>query len=29
LPTIMVYKDKKVAWQNVGYITEEELKKHL
>ena len=29
LPTIMVYKDKKVAWQNVGYITEDELKKHL
>lgn len=29
LPTIMIYKDKKITWQNVGYITEEELKKQL
>jgi thioredoxin len=29
LPTIMVYKSKKMTWKNVGYIAEEELKKHL
>lgn len=29
LPTVMIYKNKKVTWQNEGYITEEELKKHL
>lgn len=29
LPTIIVYKNKKMTWQNVGYIAEDELKKHL
>ena len=29
LPTIIVYEKGKEVWRNVGYITEEDLKKHL
>lgn len=29
LPTLMLYDKNKVTWQNVGYITEEELRKKL
>lgn len=29
LPTLMLYENKKVTWQTVGYITEEELRKKL
>lgn len=29
LPTIIIYKKGKEVWRNVGYISEEDLKKHL
>lgn len=29
LPTLLLYENKKVTWQNVGYITEDELRKKL
>lgn len=29
LPTLILYKDKKIIWRNLGYISEEDLKKHL
>lgn len=29
LPTIIVYENGKEVWRNLGYITEEELRKHL
>lgn len=29
LPTLMLYENKKVTWQNVGYIDEKELRKKL
>ena len=29
LPTIIVYEKGKEVWRNVGYITEEDLVKHL
>jgi thioredoxin len=29
LPTIIVYEKGKEVWRNVGYISEEDLKKHL
>jgi thioredoxin len=29
LPTIIVYDNGKEVWRNIGYITEEELRKHL
>ena len=29
LPTIIIYEKGKEEWRNVGYISEEDLKKHL
>jgi thioredoxin len=29
LPTLMLYKDKKIVWQHQGFISEDELKKQL
>jgi thioredoxin-like negative regulator of GroEL len=29
LPTLMLYENKKVTWQTVGFITEEDLRKKL
>jgi thioredoxin len=29
LPAILIYKDGKEIWRNIGYISEEDLKKHL
>jgi hypothetical protein len=29
LPTIIVYEKGKEVWRNTGYISEEDLKKHL
>jgi thioredoxin-like negative regulator of GroEL len=29
LPLIIVYENGKEVWRNLGYITEEELRKHL
>jgi thioredoxin len=29
LPTIIIYEKSKEVWRNVGYISEEDLKKHL
>lgn len=29
LPTLIVYQNQKEVWKNLGYITEEDLKKHL
>lgn len=29
LPTLILYKDKKIIWQHTGYISEEDLKKQL
>ena len=29
LPTLLLYKNKKIIWRNLGFISEEDLKKHL
>lgn len=29
IPTLLLYKDSKIIWRNLGFISEEDLKKHL
>ena len=29
LPVLKLYKNDKVAWENLGFVTEEEVKKHI
>jgi thioredoxin-like negative regulator of GroEL len=29
LPVILIYEDGKEVWRNIGYLSEEDLRKHL